>query len=87
MSACTAIVFPGTLLSSGPDYRELKSSSKQYQFEKEKQNWKAYCNNNSEQKLISLERFWGIHWAKWKPQICMRGAKADGCVEKSYCMQ
>lgn len=32
MSAWTAIVFPGTLLSSGPDYMELKLASKEYQF-------------------------------------------------------
>lgn len=36
MSAWTAIVFPGTLLSSGPDYMELKLASKEYQFETKK---------------------------------------------------
>lgn len=36
MSAWTAIVFPGTLLSSGPDYMELKLTSKEYQFERQK---------------------------------------------------
>lgn len=36
MSAWTAIVFPGTLLSSGPDYMELKLASKEYQFERQK---------------------------------------------------